>query len=40
MMSYMDFSMRMGLVDQEYTNIASYSELYIDLPVHLSLNQV
>lgn len=40
MMSYMNFSLRMGLVDMEYTHTRLYSELYINLPVHLSLDHV
>lgn len=36
MMSNTDISIRMGLVDIEYTPTKSYSELQVDLPNHLS----
>lgn len=39
-MSYTKFSMEMGLVDLEYTCIESYSQLHIDLSIHLSPDQV
>lgn len=40
MMSYKNFSIRMGLIDVEYTCTTSYSEYYVNLPVHLSPDQV
>lgn len=40
LMSYMDFSIRMGMVNVEYVRTKSYSQLHIDLAVHLSLNKV
>lgn len=40
MMSYIDFSLHMGLVDMEYTHTESYSQLQVDLLVHLTADQV
>lgn len=40
LMSYNDFFVRMGLVYMEYAYTESYSQLYIDLLVHQSHNQV
>lgn len=36
LMSYMEFSVVMGLVTIEYTRTKSYSQLYVNMPVHLS----
>lgn len=35
MMSYTDFSIRMGLIDMEYTYTESYSQLHVDFLVQL-----
>lgn len=40
MMSYMDFTVQMGLVDVVYTRTTSYSEHHVDLLVHMILDQV
>lgn len=40
MMSYIDFFVRMGLINVEYTNTKSYSQLHINQLVHLSTDQV
>lgn len=36
----MDFSIWMGLADVEYTRIESYTQLHVNLPTHLSPDQV
>lgn len=36
LMSYMEFSVVIGLVTIEYTHTKSYSQLYVNLSVHLS----
>lgn len=37
---YTEFFVVMGLIDVEYTCTKSYSQLHVDLPVHLSPDQV
>lgn len=40
MMFYKDFSVQIGLVNVEYTCIELYKKLHVDLPIHLSPDQV
>lgn len=39
-MSFTDFFVYLGLIKVEYNHTETYSQLHIDLPVHLSLDQV